>query len=59
MDTHTYLHRVGRTGRFGRQGVAVTILTSKEDCDYMTQIAKKLNIQVTSFKIEEVDKIME
>lgn len=28
VDFHTYLHRVGRTGRFGRKGVVVNIVSS-------------------------------
>ena len=29
-DAATYMHRVGRTGRFGTHGLAVTFLTSGE-----------------------------
>lgn len=29
-DTETYLHRVGRAGRFGSQGTAITIISGKE-----------------------------
>ena len=44
-DTETYLHRVGRTGRFGTFGVAVTLIDSKN----LTQFAKlctDLNITI-------------
>lgn len=30
VDMETYLHRVGRTGRFGLRGVAVNLLTDRE-----------------------------
>lgn len=58
MDPHTYLHRVGRTGRFGRLGVAVTILTTDEEMTWMQEISDTLGIEVSSFKIEEVDKLI-
>lgn len=29
-DAATYVHRVGRTGRFGTRGVAVCMVTSEE-----------------------------
>ena len=32
-DPETYLHRIGRAGRFGRPGVALTILSRDRDSD--------------------------
>ena len=30
-DPETYLHRIGRTGRFGTKGIALTLLDRPED----------------------------
>ncbi len=30
-DAESYLHRIGRTGRFGKPGVAVTLYDNEED----------------------------
>ena len=30
-DAEQYLHRIGRTGRFGRSGLAITLLESEQD----------------------------
>merc|ERR1712013_842567 len=30
VDMETYLHRVGRTGRFGLKGIAVNLVTDRE-----------------------------
>ena len=44
-DKHTYLHRIGRSGRWGRKGVGINFLTKKEtkllrefECYYHTEI---------------------
>ena len=29
-DVHNYLHRIGRSGRFGKRGVAINLITRKE-----------------------------
>ena len=34
----TYLHRIGRTGRFGTEGVALTLKQGEYDDDFMNQI---------------------
>ena len=30
-DAEQYLHRIGRTGRFGRSGLAITLIESEQD----------------------------
>lgn len=37
-DSENYLHRIGRTGRFGTQGIAVSIYDRDEDKEYLDQI---------------------
>ena len=37
-DSENYLHRIGRTGRFGTQGIAITIYDRDEDRQYLQQI---------------------
>ncbi|VEL16360.1 unnamed protein product [Protopolystoma xenopodis] len=35
-----YLHRIGRSGRFGRRGVAISLLAGSKDKRQLTEIAK-------------------
>ena len=39
-DPETYLHRIGRTGRFGKNGIALTIYDRDIDKQYFDQIIK-------------------
>lgn len=39
-DSETYIHRVGRTGRFGRKGVAINLLNGEADKKLMDSIAR-------------------
>lgn len=32
-DPHTYLHRIGRSGRWGRKGVAINFVTQRDICN--------------------------
>ena len=34
-DAENYLHRIGRTGRFGTQGIAITLYDRDEDRTYL------------------------
>lgn len=38
-DPETYLHRIGRTGRFGRVGVALTFVHDKASWQQLNDIA--------------------
>lgn len=42
-DPETYVHRMGRCGRFGRQGTAITFLQSAQDNDMLLSIEKYYN----------------
>ena len=39
-DPDTYLHRIGRTGRFGRDGIALTIYDREQDKQHLDEIIK-------------------
>lgn len=39
-DEATYLHRIGRCGRFGRRGTAINFLEKPEDFAYLEAIEK-------------------
>ncbi|KAK8114180.1 ATP-dependent RNA helicase dbp5 [Apiospora kogelbergensis] len=45
-DPETYLHRIGRTGRFGRVGVSITFIYDKKSFDFLQQIAEKYEIDL-------------
>ena len=44
----TYLHRIGRSGRWGRKGVAINFVT-KHDIFSMKQIERHFNIDIKEF----------
>lgn len=37
-DFDTYLHRIGRTGRFGKKGIAINLVNSENDIKILRQI---------------------
>jgi superfamily II DNA/RNA helicase len=44
-DPHTYLHRIGRSGRWGRKGVAINFIT-KYDVPVMKRIESYYGINM-------------
>lgn len=44
-DPETYLHRIGRTGRFGKTGVAVTIYDRDIDKQFLDEIISYYSMQ--------------
>ena len=50
-DIHTYLHRVGRSGRHGRKGIAINLMT-KYDVNVMKSIEKYYNILISEFNFD-------
>ncbi|XP_069186566.1 probable ATP-dependent RNA helicase DDX20 isoform X1 [Procambarus clarkii] len=45
-DHATYLHRIGRAGRFGSRGGAITLVTEGEEWQAMRAIASLANVRV-------------
>lgn len=50
-DNETYLHRIGRTGRFGRRGFAVNMVDSKRSMDIIKQIEMHFSMLSLSFSL--------
>ncbi|NXU97836.1 DDX20 helicase, partial [Cettia cetti] len=46
LDWETYMHRIGRAGRFGTLGLAVTFCCRGEEENTMMRIAQKCNLQL-------------
>ena len=44
-DPETYLHRIGRTGRFGKLGVALTIYDRDVDKEFLDEIIKYYSME--------------
>ena len=47
----TYLHAIGRSGRFGRKGLAINFIT-KHDIDFMRRLEKHYNITIDELPAE-------
>lgn len=43
----TYLHRVGRAGRFGTKGLAVTFVASEDDSKVLNQVQERFDVDIT------------
>jgi ATP-dependent RNA helicase DDX19/DBP5 len=47
VDFEAYLHRIGRTGRFGRTGVSIILVDGKEAWDQMRSIETHFHRSIT------------
>lgn len=46
-DADSYLHRVGRAGRFGTKGLAITFISSEADQEVLESIQSRFEVKVT------------
>ena len=44
-NKETYIHRIGRSGRYGRKGTAINFVTN-EDIEHMREIQKFYNTKI-------------
>ena len=58
-DPATYLHRIGRTGRFGRVGVAVTFISSRRDWEMLMEIQQFFGAEIQKVSTEDWDELEE
>jgi ATP-dependent RNA helicase DeaD len=49
-----YVHRVGRTGRMGREGVAFTLVTPEEGPE-LTRIEQRINVELKRDELKDFD----
>ncbi len=56
-DSENYLHRIGRTGRFGTQGIAITLYDRDEDRKYLQQILDHFNMNEKMNKLDGPDQL--
>ncbi|KIJ51486.1 hypothetical protein M422DRAFT_26889 [Sphaerobolus stellatus SS14] len=54
-DLETYLHRIGRTGRFGRQGISVNFVHDKQSWDDMIVFEKALGRTIVRIPTDNFD----
>jgi translation initiation factor 4A len=56
LNRENYIHRIGRSGRFGRKGVAVNFITSS-DANYLKDIEQFYNTQIDEMPMNIADLI--
>jgi len=57
VDCETYLHRIGRTGRFGKTGLAINMVDSARTKDMLAVIEKHFGRQIKKLDAENPDEI--
>jgi superfamily II DNA/RNA helicase len=45
-DVETYLHRIGRSGRFNKKGVAISLISSRQDRYFIRKIEQFYGIRI-------------
>jgi len=50
VDYDTYLHRIGRTGRFGTKGIGINLICGMRDMENMLKIEKYYQSKIEKMK---------
>lgn len=48
-EVDSYLHRIGRAGRFGTKGIGVTLVASKEDGEQLNKIQDRFSTKIQRY----------
>ena len=56
-DTQTYLHRIGRTGRFGRIGVSISLVSGKRDWNILVEIEQYFGVKMQGLDTNDWDDV--
>jgi ATP-dependent RNA helicase UAP56/SUB2 len=54
-EADSYLHRVGRAGRFGTKGLAISFVSSEQDKEVLKSIEKRFEVALPEFPKEGID----
>ncbi|TVY87638.1 ATP-dependent RNA helicase [Lachnellula willkommii] len=54
-DADSYLHRVGRAGRFGTKGVSISFVSSEADQEVLKSIEKRFEASVPEYPADGID----
>ncbi|RCI02460.1 RNA helicase required for poly(A+) mRNA export [Rhizopus stolonifer] len=57
VDFEAYLHRIGRTGRFGRTGVSIILVDSKETWEQMSEIESHFKREITHVPTQDWEEV--
>uniref|UniRef100_A0A8C0YCF5 RNA helicase n=1 Tax=Cyprinus carpio carpio TaxID=630221 RepID=A0A8C0YCF5_CYPCA len=56
-DNETYLHRIGRTGRFGKRGLAVNMVDSQRSMEILKTYERHFNKKIGRLDTDDLDEI--
>ncbi|XP_055333344.1 ATP-dependent RNA helicase DDX19A-like [Paramacrobiotus metropolitanus] len=56
-DYETYIHRIGRTGRFGRGGLAINFVKGEKDMGVLNAFEKYFQRQIKSLDYQDIDQL--
>ncbi|KAH7884384.1 P-loop containing nucleoside triphosphate hydrolase protein [Phlebopus sp. FC_14] len=58
-DIETYIHRIGRTGRFGRKGISINFVHDQRTWSQMAEIEKTLGKRIIRIETNDLDEMEE
>ncbi len=57
VDYETYLHRIGRTGRFGKEGLAINFVDSNRTMGFIKDLEKHFGRKISKLDATDIDEI--
>merc|ERR1711970_655731 len=58
-DCETYLHRIGRTGRFGKSGIAINMIQTQDDMRILKEIEAHFKRTIEQINYDDIDDLEE
>ncbi|KAG1835111.1 P-loop containing nucleoside triphosphate hydrolase protein [Suillus variegatus] len=58
-DVETYIHRIGRTGRFGRKGISINFVHDRQTWSQMEEIEKTLGKKIIRIETNDLEEMEE
>jgi len=56
-DFETYLHRIGRTGRFGKNGLAINFVDGRKTMGMVDQISQHFGVPINRLEVDDLDEL--